>query len=186
MNNLILANSKKKGCPNLDLQQTIKTCCGISYTWKRMCGLVPYTVFKKVSTWTISRGCTDRVGKFPRPWMGTASPRIESKRCTWSQDNTQNRRLWSDASPQDIAMLTLGSPQQQIKKKDRKQQNMMSSVSSLFSKTFLWMSAVCRSGYLSLSAEKLVEAEVRVGQPFLPVRAALIRSVCKAPIHLRV
>lgn len=59
-----------------------------------------------ICTWTIWRGCTDRVGKFPRPWMGTASPKIESKRCTWSQVKTQNRRLWSETSPQDMVMLT--------------------------------------------------------------------------------
>lgn len=53
-------------------------------------------------TWTIWRGCTDSVGKFPRPWMGTASPTIESKRRTWSQVSTQNRRLCSGASPRDM------------------------------------------------------------------------------------
>lgn len=53
-------------------------------------------------TWTICRGCTESVGKFPRPWIGTLSPRIESNLCTCSQDNTQNRRLCSDTSPEDM------------------------------------------------------------------------------------
>lgn len=57
-----------------------------------------------IVTWTICRGCTESVGKFPRPWTGTVSPRIESKRCTCSQDNTQNRRHCSDTSPEDMAM----------------------------------------------------------------------------------
>lgn len=57
-----------------------------------------------IVTWTICRGWTERVGKFPRPWTGTVSPRIESKRCTCSQDNTQNRRHCSDTSPEDMAM----------------------------------------------------------------------------------
>lgn len=56
-------------------------------------------------TWTICRGCTESVGKFPRPWMGTLSPRMESSRCTCSHDNTQNRRL-SEASPEDMARLS--------------------------------------------------------------------------------
>lgn len=54
-------------------------------------------------TWTICRGCTDSVGKFPRPWIGTLSPRMESKRCTWSHDSTLTRRLWSQASAEDMA-----------------------------------------------------------------------------------
>lgn len=53
-------------------------------------------------TWTISRGCTDNVGKFPRPWIGTLSPRIESKRRTWSQDSTLTLRLWSEELPEDM------------------------------------------------------------------------------------
>lgn len=53
-------------------------------------------------TWTISRGCTDSVGKFPRPWIGTLSPRIESKRRTWSQDSTLTLRLWSEELPEDM------------------------------------------------------------------------------------
>lgn len=53
-------------------------------------------------TWTICRGCTDSVGKFPRPWIGTLSPRMESKRRTWSQHSTLTRRLWSEASPGDM------------------------------------------------------------------------------------
>lgn len=57
-----------------------------------------------IITWTICRGCTESVGKFPRPWTGTVSPRIESKRCTCSQDNTQNRRHCSDTSPEDMSM----------------------------------------------------------------------------------
>lgn len=57
-----------------------------------------------IITWTICRGWTESVGKFPRPWTGTVSPRIESKRCTCSQDNTQNRRHCSDTSPEDMAM----------------------------------------------------------------------------------
>lgn len=59
-------------------------------------------------TWTICRGCTDSVGKFPRPWIGTLSPRMESKRRTCSQDSTLTRRLCSEASPED--MTNEGSP----------------------------------------------------------------------------
>lgn len=53
-------------------------------------------------TWMICRGFTESVGKFPRPWMGTLSPRMESKRRTWSQDRTLSRRLCSGASPDDM------------------------------------------------------------------------------------
>lgn len=59
-------------------------------------------------TWTICRGCMDSVGKFPRPWIGTLSPRMESKRRTCSQDSTLTRRLCSEASPED--MTNGGSP----------------------------------------------------------------------------
>lgn len=54
-------------------------------------------------TCTICRGWTESVGKFPRPWIGTHSPRMESRRCTCSHDKTQQRRLCSDTSAEDMA-----------------------------------------------------------------------------------
>lgn len=44
-----------------------------------------------VLTCTMVRGLTDSVGKLPRPWMGTVSPRIWSSRCTCSHVSTLKR-----------------------------------------------------------------------------------------------
>lgn len=50
-------------------------------------------------TCTMVRGRTDSVGKFPRPWMGTASPRIWSRRCTCSHVRTLKRLPRCSAPP---------------------------------------------------------------------------------------
>lgn len=60
-----------------------------------------YFVFAGGLTWTMCRGCTDRVGKFPRPWIGMLSPRMESNRRTWSQDSTLTLGFSSGASPEE-------------------------------------------------------------------------------------
>ena len=153
-------------------------------------------------TWTIWRGCTDRVGKFPRPWMGTASPRIESKRCTWSQDNTQNRRLWSDAPPQDMATLTFSPPLPEIEEKEL--EISWTNVTALYPLSdVISPAAESRERVLSFTLkvgreEKKVffcfffwwsqrcGGESERDQPFPPVRADRIQSVWKEPIHKRV
>lgn len=72
--------------------------------------------------------------------MGTASPTIESKRCTWSQVNTQNRRLWSEASPQDMIEVNSRNPPFPKKKKKTirkaKQENQMQDLKQRFLSSF--------------------------------------------------
>ena len=68
-------------------------------------------------TWTICRGCTDSVGKFPRPWIGTLSARMESKRHTWSQHSTLRRRPGSSASPED---MTVGLDWTDVRREERR------------------------------------------------------------------
>lgn len=46
---------------------------------------------RPVLTCTMVRGFTDSVGKLPRPWMGTVSPKIWSNRCTCSHVSTLKR-----------------------------------------------------------------------------------------------
>lgn len=135
-----------------------------------------------IGTWTIWRGCTDRVGKFPRPWMGTASPKIESKRCTWSQVKTQNRRLWSEASPQDMVMLTQfpkeekGDNQGKLWKSG--ELSPVSSTSEVYSRRCRFWARGCRVWGGQLSGEAL-----RGGSSLPSVE---IRSVCNEAIHKKV